>query len=98
MPILDGRMRGIRSIRERDFYSGESGAGPIRPFAAINWWFNRTETKGAFWDRKLERCICVGNRPLCCQSAHCVLPSRANPLNVTCWRAMPHSNTSRREM
>jgi hypothetical protein len=36
MPILDGRMRGIWSIRERDFYSGESGAGPIRPFAAIN--------------------------------------------------------------
>ena len=29
MPILDGRMRGIRSIRERDFYSGKSGAGPI---------------------------------------------------------------------
>jgi hypothetical protein len=41
MPVLDGRMRGIRSIRERDFYSGESGAGPIRPFAAINRWFNR---------------------------------------------------------
>jgi hypothetical protein len=28
MPVLDGRMRGIRSIREHDFYSGESGAGP----------------------------------------------------------------------
>jgi len=31
MPVPDGRMRGTRSIRERDFYLGESAAGPIRP-------------------------------------------------------------------
>ncbi len=36
MPVPDGRMRGIRSIRERVFYLGESAAGPNRPFAAIN--------------------------------------------------------------
>jgi hypothetical protein len=47
MPILGGRMRGIRSIRERDFYSGEFGAGPIRPFAAINRWFNRRTRRGS---------------------------------------------------
>jgi hypothetical protein len=47
MPILDGRMRGIWSMRERDFYSGESGAGPIRPFAAINRWFNRRTRRGS---------------------------------------------------
>ena len=47
MPILDGRMRGIWSIRERDFYSGESGAGPIRPFAAINRWFIRRTRRGS---------------------------------------------------
>ena len=30
MPVPDGRMRGIRSIRECDLL-GESGDGPIRP-------------------------------------------------------------------
>jgi len=31
MPVPDGKVRGIRSIRECDFYLGESGDGPIRP-------------------------------------------------------------------